>query len=147
MMQIKNWKGAWISDTRDINLKPTPYFRKEFEVNKKIKSARADVAVAGLYEFYLNGKRVGDHRLDPIYTRFDRRNLYVTYDVTSHLSEDNNAIGVLLGNGWYNHQSTAVWFFHEAPWRARPRFCLDLRITYEDGTVEVIYGEPIRCSV
>ena len=41
MMQIKNWKGAWISDTRDINLKPAPYFRKEFEAKKKIKSARA----------------------------------------------------------------------------------------------------------
>ncbi len=138
MMQTKNWKGAWISDTRDINLKPAPYFRKEFEVKKKIKSARAYVAVAGLYEFYLNGKRVGDHQLDPMYTRFDRRNLYVTYDVTSHLSEENNAIGILLGNGWYNHQSTAVWFFDEAPWRARPRFCLDLRITYEDGSTEII---------
>ena len=73
-----------------------------------------------------------------MYTRFDRRNLYVTYDVTSHLSEENNAIGILLGNGWYNHQSTAVWFFDEAPWRARPRFCLDLRIIYEDGTEEII---------
>jgi len=138
MMQIKNWKGTWISDTRDINLKPAPYFRNEFDVKKKIKSARAYVAVAGLYEFYINGKRIGDHRLDPMYTRFDRRNLYITYDVTSHLSEENNAIGIILGNGWYNHQSSSVWFFDEAPWRARPRFCLDLRIIYEDGAVEVI---------
>ncbi|HKZ67203.1 MAG TPA: family 78 glycoside hydrolase catalytic domain, partial [Chitinophagaceae bacterium] len=49
-----------------------------------------------------------------------------------------NAVGLLLGNGWYNHQSAAVWFFHEAPWRARPSFCMDIRITYEDGTVETI---------
>jgi hypothetical protein len=26
----------------------------------------------------------------------------------------------------------------EAPWRARPKFCLDLRITYSDGSVETI---------
>ena len=42
----------------------------------------------------------------------------------------------MLGNGWFNHQATAVWYFHEAPWRARPMFCLDLRVTYEDGTEE-----------
>ncbi|MBS1577067.1 MAG: family 78 glycoside hydrolase catalytic domain, partial [Bacteroidetes bacterium] len=138
MLQMKNWQGAWIQDTRDINLQPAPYFRKSFSVNKKIISARAYIAVAGLYELYINGQRIGDHRLDPMYTRFDRRNLYVTYDVTEQLQQGNNAIGVLLGNGWYNHQSTAVWYFHEAPWRARPSFCMDLRITYADGSIEVI---------
>lgn len=138
MLEMKNWQGAWIQDTRDINLKPAPYFRKIFSVNKKIISARAYIAVAGLYELYINGQQIGDHRLDPMYTRFDRRNLYVTYDVTGQLRQGKNAIGVLLGNGWYNHQSTAVWYFHEAPWRARPSFCMDLRITYNDGSTEVI---------
>jgi len=137
MMQMTNWKGAWISDTRDVDRKPAPYFRKEFEAKKKIKKAQAYIAVGGLYELYVNGKRVGDHRLDPNYTRFDRRNLYLTHDITDLLGK-NNAVGVLLGNGWYNHQSTAVWFFHEAVWRARPKFCMDIRITYEDGTVETI---------
>ncbi|HYG39035.1 MAG TPA: family 78 glycoside hydrolase catalytic domain [Cytophagales bacterium] len=138
MMEVKNWRGSWISDGRDVTLKPAPYFRKVFNSKKKIKSARAYIAVAGLYELYINGEKIGNHRLDPMYTRFDRRTLYVTYDVTSQFQNGKNAIGVLLGNGWYNHQSTAVWFFHQAPWRARPAFCLDLRVTYEDGTVETI---------
>lgn len=138
MISSKNWKGAWINDTRDINLKPAPYFRKVITINRKIIAARACIAVAGLYELYINGERIGDHRLDPMYTRFDRRTLYVTYDVTKQLQQGKNAIGVLLGNGWYNHQSTAVWYFHEAPWRARPSFCMDLRITYSDGSVEAI---------
>ncbi|GGI29169.1 alpha-rhamnosidase [Pedobacter mendelii] len=138
MMAIENWKGTWISDRNDINTLPAPYFRKVFAAEKKIKSARAYIAAAGLYELYLNGKKVGNHRLDPMYTRFDRRNLYVSYDVTSSLREGKNAIGVLLGNGWYNHQSLAVWNFDKAPWRARPTFCLDLRITYTDGSTDVI---------
>lgn len=137
MMAQHNWQGAWITDTRDVDLKPAPYFRKEFELGKKVKAARAYIAVGGWYELLINGQRVGDNQLDPTYTRYDRRNLYVTHDVTELLQES-NAIGVLLGNGWYNHQSTAVWFFDEAPWRARPKFCLDLRITYEDGTSEII---------
>ena len=140
MIEAKNWKGSWISDHRDINIKESPYFRKEFTTPKKIKKARVYIATAGLFELYLNGKRVGDHQLDPTYTRFDRRNLYVTHDVTSLLKQ-NNAIGVLLGNGWFNHQSTAVWYFHEAPWRARPMFCLDLKVTYEDDSEQTFSSD------
>lgn len=138
MMEVENWKGDWISDNRDIHLKPAPYFRKVFEINKKIKSARVYVAVGGLFELSINGEKIGDHRLDPAFTRFDRRLLYVTHDVTAALKTGNNAIGILLGNGWYNHQSTAVWNFHKAPWRARPAFCMDLRIIYEDGSIATI---------
>ncbi len=138
MLKSANWKGTWISDSQDPNTKPAPYFRKVFAAEKKIASARAYVACGGLYELYLNGRKVGNHRLDPMYTRFDRRTLYVTYDVTSQLQTGKNAVGVLLGNGWYNHQSTAVWDFHKAPWRNRPTFCLDIRITYADGSTETV---------
>lgn len=138
MMSQQNWKGSWISDGESIDTRPAPYFRKIFTIPKKIRSARAYIAVAGLYELYINGQKIGDHALDPMYTRFDRRTLYLTHDITSSLVTGNNAIGVLLGNGWYNHQSTAVWFFDKAPWRGRPAFCLDIRITYTDGSVETI---------
>jgi alpha-L-rhamnosidase len=138
MMEMRNWKGSWISDNKGIAVNPAPYFRNTFKVGKAIKSARAYIAVAGLYELYINGKKIGNHRLDPMYTRFDRRTLYVAYDVTANLQNGKNAVGVLLGNGWYNHQSTAVWYFHQAPWRNRPTFCMDLRITYTDGTVETV---------
>ena len=138
MIDMSNWKGNWISDSDNINTLPAPYFRKEFYTPKKIQSARAYIAVGGLYELYINGKKIGHHRLDPMYTRFDRRNLYVSYDVTAQLRDGKNAIGILLGNGWYNHQSLAVWNFDRAPWRNRPAFCLDLRITYDDGTTQVI---------
>ncbi len=140
MMEAGNWKGSWISDSRNIDKKESAYFRKEFNIKKKIKKARVYIATAGLFELYLNGKKVGDHQLDPTYTRFDRRNLYVTHDVSDYLQQ-NNAIGILLGNGWFNHQSTAVWYFHEAPWRARPMFCLDLKVTYEDGSKETFSSD------
>jgi alpha-L-rhamnosidase len=138
MMQMANWKGTWISDRNSTQFLPAPYFRKEFTASKEIKSARAYVAAAGLYELYLNGKKVGNHRLDPMYTRFDRRNLYVSYDITPLLKSGSNAVGVLLGNGWYNHQAMAVWNFDKAPWRARPAICMDIRITFIDGSEAII---------
>ncbi|MFH0761925.1 MAG: family 78 glycoside hydrolase catalytic domain [Bacteroidota bacterium] len=142
MIDKKNWQGSWITDANNMHEKPAPYFRKVFKPAGKIKSARAYIAVAGLFELSINGQAVGDHRLDPLYTRFDRRNLYLTHDVTPLVQSDNVVIGVLLGNGWFNHQSTAVWYFHQAPWRDRPRFCMNLRITYEDGSVETITTGP-----
>ncbi|WP_313156756.1 alpha-L-rhamnosidase [Sphingobacterium multivorum] len=141
MMGMDLWKGKWISDNKDIHARETPYFRTEFKINKPIKSARAYIATAGLYELSMNGQRVGDHRLDPMYTRFDRRTLYVVTDVTQQLQQGENAIGVVLGNGWYNHQPLAVWNFDKAPWRARPTFCLELKIVYTDGTVETIVSD------
>lgn len=138
MMNWRDWKGAWISDVNDVDLKPAALFRRAFKPAGKIRSARAYIAAAGLYELYVNGQRIGNHRLDPMYTRFDRRNLYVTWDITPQLQSGENVVGVMMGNGWYNHQSTAVWDFHKAPWRGRPAFCMDVRITYDDGRVETI---------
>jgi len=137
MMDMENWKGQWISDGKDVEYGPAPYFRKEFNVGAELRKARAYISAAGLYELYINGRKVGDHRLDPLYTRFDRRNLYVAYDVTEYLVEGDNVIGVLLGNGWYNHQSGAVWDFDRAPWRSRPAFCMDLRI-WDNGSDSIV---------
>ncbi len=137
-MNQANWLGSWISDFRSMNEKAAPYFRKSFNISRKVRSARAYVSAGGLFELSVNGQRPGEHRLDPMYTRFDRRLLYVTLDVTKELQSGENVIGVILGNGWYNHQSTAVWDFDRAPWRNRPAFCMDLRIVYEDGSVETV---------
>lgn len=138
MMSAANWQGEWISDGNPIDYKPAPYFRKAVNIEKKVKSARAYIAVAGLYELYVNGKKIGNRMLDPMYTRFDRRTLYATLDITGDLVQGKNAFGLLLGNGWYNLQSKAVWYFDKAPWRSRPKFCMDVRIIYTDGSSEVI---------
>lgn len=132
------WHGHWIGDGKGPDALPAPYFRKTFSVEKEVAHARIYMAAAGLYELSINGRRVGNHMLDPLYTRFDRRVLYVTHDVTSLVRRGVNAAGVVLGNGWYNHQSIGVWNFERAPWRNRPTFCMDLVLTYTDGTEQVV---------
>ncbi|MDM1293085.1 family 78 glycoside hydrolase catalytic domain [Sphingobacterium sp. N143] len=141
MLGMDLWKGKWIGDKDDIHEKRAPYFRRSFRTNKPIRSARVYIAAAGLYELSVNGKKIGDHRLDPMYTRFDKRTLYVVEDVTHELQSGANVMGVILGNGWYNHQPLAVWDFDKAPWRNRPTFCLDLRIIYTDGSEETIASD------
>ena len=140
-MNTAQWKGSFVSDGKDIESRETPYFRKEFVLKKKVKSARAYIVAAGLYELSLNGSKVGDHFLDPAFTDYGKRLLYVAYDVTRLLHEGENAIGVILGNGWYNHQPVAEWNFHQAPWRNRPSFCLNIHVQYTDGTKDVITSD------
>ncbi len=141
MMEKSDWQGSWISDDKPVDYKPAPYFRKEMSFDKAVHSARAYVAVAGLYELYVNGEKIGDRLLDPMYTRFDRRNLYASFDITDQVQKGKNAVGILLGNGWYNHQSIAVWDFHKAVWRNRPRACVNIRVTYNDGSMDTFFTD------
>ena len=138
LMGQYHWRGSWISDNHDQDFMPAPRFRKEFKARGGIVQARAYIAAAGLYTMYINGSKVGDRVLEPAFTRYDRRALYSTYDITEMLREGANAVGVELGNGWYNHQAVTTWHFDNAPWRARPTFCMDIRIRYADGTEEVV---------
>lgn len=93
------WKAKWITDDKDKEYEPAPMFRKGFTVDKSVKSARLYVSAAGYYEMFINGKRVGENFLDPGYTHFDKRNLYVTHDVTELLQNGDNALAAVLGNG------------------------------------------------
>lgn len=132
------WRGRWIARTDESAYAPAPHLRREFSVSGKVRRARLHVCGLGYHEVRLNGRKVGDHHLDPGYTRYDKRVLAVTHDVTDHLEEGANALGAILGTGWYNVHTLAVWYFEKAPWRASPRLLLDLRIDYEDGRRETI---------
>jgi len=138
LLAPQDWQGQWIANTADTNSLPAPFLRHAFTLEGKIKQARVYLCGLGYYELHLNGNKIGDHLLDPGYTRYDRRDLYVTYDVTDALRRGKNAVGVILGNGWYNVQTKAVWNFHQAPWRAAPKLLLQLRVEYTDGRSETI---------
>ncbi len=147
LLKPEDWKAKWIARTNDIEEKPAPMFRRTFAAGTKIKRARAYICGLGYYELSINGKRIGDHILDPGYTRYDKRDLYVTYDVTSQLRPGPNAIGIILGHGWFNCQTKAVWDFHKAPWREAPKLLFSLQIEFEDGSKKIISSdEAWRCS-
>ncbi len=139
-LSITDWHDAkWISDTFDKEFRKAPLLRKSINLEEKnIKNARLYVSGVGYYEFFINGAHVSDRKLEPGYTHFDKRVLYSTYDVTSMLQHGENVLAAELGNGWLNIQSLAVWEFEKARWRMRPRMIAELRITYNDGTVQAI---------
>ena len=76
--------------------------RTTFSSSKSFKQAKLYISGIGYHEVYLNGQKVGDHKLDSPWSDNNKRNYYVSHDVTSFLVDGENAIGVMLGNGWYS---------------------------------------------
>ncbi|MCL6217465.1 glycoside hydrolase family 78 protein [Zunongwangia sp. M21534] len=81
---------------------------------------------------------MNQNHLDPGFTDYSKRVLYNTLDITNYLKEGSNAVGIELGNGWFNEQTPTVWNFDLAPWRKRPQLLCEIRITYNDGSTETI---------
>jgi hypothetical protein len=79
-----------------------PQFRKEFDVGEDLKKALVFVSGLGHYELRLNGQKVGDRFLSPGWTDYRRSCLYNTYDVTPLLQKGRNAVGLIVGNGFFN---------------------------------------------
>jgi hypothetical protein len=126
------WKGSWI-DHPDHALRsgPLPVFRKEFLVDKPLRRAIALVAAPGFHELRINGKKVGDHVLAPAWSNFRSTVYYESFDVTSLLVSGPNAIGVLLGNGFYNVTGGRYAKFTGS--FGQPRLRLYLHLEYADG--------------
>lgn len=145
LLKADDWAARWIaSSDKEASpppLEPAPLFRREFDVTREIRQARAYITGLGYFEMSLNGRKVGDHELDPVKSRYDRRVYYLTFDITKQLQEGANALGVWLGTGWFNMHTKAVWGFGQAPWRARPRLLCQLEIEYVDGSRQRIISD------
>lgn len=115
----------------------TPLLRTAFKAaDKKIKSARLYTTARGIYEVYLNGKRVGNDYYNPGLTQYNITHLYQTYDITDYIKPGENAIGAMLGEGWWSGLLSFgdIWnHFGD-----RQSFLAKLVITYDDETSEVV---------
>ena len=153
LLSPDDWRAQWIqrgsvgplTDAQRFADHPAPIFRKEFALDKKITRARAYVSGLGYYELRLNGGRVGDHVLDPGWTSYSKQVLYSTYDVTAQLKQGRNAVGLMLGNGWFNPLPLRMWGHinpREALTIGEPRAIVQLVVEYADGARETIVTDP-----
>ena len=104
LLQADDWSAQFITPAwaEDISRpQPCPLVRCEFDVHPGVTRARLYVTALGVYEAQLNGATVGDHVLDPGWTSYNHRLRYQTFEVTGLLREGRNAIGAVLGDGWY----------------------------------------------
>ena len=149
LLKPDDWQGKWIGlDRHDASAAandpeqrrlPARYLRRDFTVDKEIVQATAHVCGLGLFELQLNGRKVGNHCLDPGLTQYDKRALYVTFDVSKELRAGSNTIGVTLGNGRFYAMRTKVPFpMHNFGF---PKLLMQLEIAYRDGTRQTVISD------
>lgn len=150
LLKPGDWQGKWIAAAPDIS---APLLRKEFTVGKTVRRARVYICGLGWHELRLNGAKVGDHEVDPAPTWYDNvfpfptgsRALYVTHDVTALLARGANALGVILGRGWYSSDTKEP--SGRKPFADRPILMLRMTVEFDDGgTVTVASDESWRTS-
>lgn len=139
LLTTSDWRAAWIEpDLKEdvATSPPAPMLRKTFNVPDAVRSARAYVTSHGLYEMHLNNSRVGDQLLTPGWTSYNKRLQYQTYDVKNLLRPGANAVGVMLGDGWYRGN---IGFTKQRNFYGnRLGLLLQIHITYENGRQEII---------
>ncbi|HWR99719.1 MAG TPA: glycoside hydrolase family 78 protein [Prolixibacteraceae bacterium] len=108
LLDKSDWQAEWIGNDltalgkgKVYHLPPSPFFRKETILKPDVKSARLYVTSLGLYEFQINGNKIGNDCFTPGWTDYNKRVYYQTYDVTSQLKEGENVFGAILADGWY----------------------------------------------
>ena len=138
-LQAGDWEADWITPTWEEDPKksePSPYLRKEFTLAKPIKQARLYISCQGLYQVEINGRRAGDKEFTPGWTSYDTRLQYQTYDITSLLAPNQNAIGIILGDGWF--RGNLGWIDGRNNWGEKLAAIGEIRVEYTDGTFAIL---------
>jgi alpha-L-rhamnosidase len=158
LLTREEWKASWISPRfAEVSTKrspfsstPTPfdgsdssaiYMRKEITVTKNITRAMVTISGLGYYELFINGEKIGDHVLDPVFTDYQKTVNYLTYDVTKQIHSSTNAIGVVLGNGFYNLPTQDLFQMNRAHWKTPNKLLFNLFIEFSDGTNELVVSD------
>ncbi|MFC5471546.1 family 78 glycoside hydrolase catalytic domain [Cohnella suwonensis] len=134
LLERGDWKAKWIGRKKEAGLEfqPCPYVRKAFKVRSGLRRATAYATALGLYDLRVNGERVSPP-FAPGWTDYNVRVQTQAYDLTGLLQEGGNALGAVVGDGWY---AGTVGFLGRHVYGERPFFLLQLHLEYEDGSFE-----------
>ncbi len=147
ILKEADWKAKWIAAPGDLDREtpyPSPMFRRDFMLDRPVKRATAIASALGLYELHLNGRKIGDRVLAPEWTDYNSHVQYQAYDVTDALTNGANAVGAILGDGWYAGRLGISHIVDngKGPLRAhygkRLHFLLQLEVEFEDGSSQTI---------
>jgi alpha-L-rhamnosidase len=128
--------------TEGVTNAPAVWLRKEFSAaGKPLRSARVCMSGLGYYELYINGAKVNDHHLNCAPYDYGKAVPYQVHDVKQLLRGGDNAIGVILGNGYFNPVIPSLLREYAADYIDTPRMLLDMVLEYEDGSVQRVVSD------
>ena len=129
----EEWQAKWVGLRKEDEFHPILKKRFSAEKNKIPVKARLYMCGLGVYETYLNGKKVGNEVLAPFMNDYRFALQTETYDVTELLQAENE-LDIYLGNGWYKGRFGQ----NERKYGERFAAIAELHMEYADGGREVI---------
>ncbi len=141
LLQSSDWTASWIEAgyPEDSIERPSPLLRKTFRITKPVREATLFITTLGMYQAFLNGTKTGNDQLTPGWTSYQERVQYQQYKVTDQLQRGDNAIGVMLGSGWYRGY---IGFSGQKDFYGKKlALKCQLDIVYEDGTRERVNSD------
>ena len=114
---------------------PLPFFRREFELDGEVESARIFVQSPGFACYYINGKPITEDIFISATSDYKKILWYDEYDVTPLLKKGKNVICAIAGNGFFNEPFRTAWEYHEAYWRDAPQILVSLWLNGENSLV------------
>ena len=93
-------QAKWITASK-LHKDAVPAFQKTFFLEKKVSKAALYITALGVYEAFINEKRVGKFVLAPGWTSYVHRLQYQSYDVTDLLNKE-NTVTVNVARGWHS---------------------------------------------
>ncbi len=116
---------------------PAFVLRKEFQIDRPVRSATMFATGLGYHRVTINGQTVDSAVLDPAVTDYDKRVLYNRTEL-SDLGVGTVTIEIELGHGYFGTTGANIWGWHAAPWSHDPIAIAELDIEFEDGQRDVV---------
>jgi alpha-L-rhamnosidase len=141
LLTPKDWQASWIEMATPTvgKVGPAPIFAKQFDLTKKVKSARLYITSHGLYEANINGQKVGHEYFTPGWTSYHKRLQFQSYDVTSLLKTGANQTAVTVGDGWY--RGNLEFNNKRNLYGKEVALLYQLEVKYVDGTSQTIASD------
>ncbi|GGJ56120.1 glycoside hydrolase family 78 protein [Deinococcus roseus] len=143
LLETEDWTAQMVGPLREEDPQvpgPSPLLRKSFQVKASVKHARLYVTSLGLHDTRINGQRISDQLFSPGWTSYTTRLRYHSFDVTPLLKEGENAIGTMLGNGWYRGR-LGFGGGRRNLYGNTLGLLAQLEVTYQDGTVQTVHTD------
>ncbi|MDO5337375.1 MAG: family 78 glycoside hydrolase catalytic domain [Eubacteriales bacterium] len=130
----EQWQAQWIAPVKEDDFHPV--LRKSFSVKNGVKRARLYVCGVGLFEAWMNGKKLGEEYLTPYLNHYETNMQVITLKAEALLSDNKNTLEIFLGKGWY----MGVFGLDLQPNHFGDRMAAiaELHVEYEDGTEDIV---------
>lgn len=150
LMDSSDWTAKWIgldklfpgenSDSAHSRL-AARYFRKEITIGDSVGRATIYISGLGLYDLFINGKKIGDQVMAPTPSDYSKRVYYNKFDVTSFLTKGTDAIGLMLGNGRFFSMRPIGGGTPVVTNYGFPKMLLQLEIEKADGSKQIVVSD------